>query len=200
MSDNLNTKNPSCEKFENDYEVPTEDVNLRFSSNHIELVLKDLCSQGKNGLREVDITYAYIDWLRKYEKIEYSYTEKQPTVHTALKKLVKLGAVKQIDRKYYLIIPDSVKDLAEKAMISQVRLEDSRVFTISASTVVLHPTYDTVDIAKKELRNFLGNSCYGIVHQDGFLLIMLIGNSDKLKELRDSLKILAKRIGEKQHK
>lgn len=193
-------KKVSCENIENDFEEPVEETNLRFSSDHIEQILHNLYLEGKNGLREVDIVNAYIGWLKEHEGIEYTYSEKQPTTHKALKALGKKGIVKKINMRYFLVISDTQKDVAEKVLINQVKLQSKRVFTISASTVVLRPTDDTASLAKKELYNFLGSSCYGIMLHDGFLVIMLVGDKDKLKALRDGLKELADKIYNKKDK
>ena len=163
----------------------------RYVSDDLVVVMQNLYNQGKHEVREIDIVRAYCKFLKERDKIDYADSEKQPTVHKSLKSLVRKGAVKKIEKKYYLVSPDNTRNLARKAIISTIRFNKKAVFVVSKSTLVVAPTSDTIHDAKKELYNYIGERhCYGIAEVDGFLMIMLKGDKDALDELRKDIRLL----------
>ena len=171
-----------------------EDENKRtYVSDDLILVMQDLYNQGQHEVREVDIVHAYCSFLKKPDNEKYEYSEKQPSVHKALQKLVCKGAVKKIEKKYYLVSPDNTRNLARKAIISTIRFNKKTIFAVSRSTLVVSPTSDTIHAAKKEFYNYIGERhCYGIAEIDGYLMIMLTGTKEELSELRKDISSLVK--------
>lgn len=170
-----------------------EEAKRTYVSDDLKIVMQDLYNQGSHEVREVDIVKAYCKFLKEREKIDYEYNEKQPTVHKALLKLTKFGAVKKIGKKYYLVNPDNTRNLARKAIVSTIRFDKKSVFRVSSTTLVVAPTSDTIHNAKKEFRNYIGDKhCYGIAEIDGYLMIMLTGTKEELSELRKDISSLVK--------
>lgn len=192
LQEKLSTADSACDEQE-------ERECYRFSYEQVHKLLQELYEQGKRQLREVDITYEYIAWLSDYEGVEYTYSQKQPTVHKALKVLEKKDIVKKVGKKFMLLRPDNSKEIAEKVLVDKVKLLKKTVFMLSITTAVIHPTIDTIGVAKKELYNYLGKHCYGIIEQDGFLIIMLNGKKETLQTLRDDLRELVRKIYDKQY-
>lgn len=183
-------------------EIPkTEEIGTHtFIHQDIEELLQVLYNHGKKGLREVDIVNEYIKCLFTVENIEYSYADKQPSVHKALKTLEKKHKVIKENRRYFLVQPDNTKEIAEKTLMQKVRLYKKAMFTVSTTTVVLYPTDDTINIAQEWFAKYLGSSCYGIAKVDGYLVIMLVGPREARDELRKDIKRLATAIYERHSK
>lgn len=190
-------QNNPIEYLETGMQSPVEIGAHKFSYQDVEALLQVMYNQGEKGPREVDIVNEYIKHLSKVEEYEYSYDDKQPTVHKALKKLVGENKVLKENRRYYLVQPDNTKEIAEKTLLQNVRLYKKSVFIISRSTIVLYPTEATIDVAKEWLTKYLGSSCYGIAKHDGYLFIMLVGKKDVLDQLRTDIKNLAEAIYKK---
>ena len=169
----------------------------RFVHQQIEAILQLMYDRGEKKLREVDIVNEYIKYLAKTENIEYEYSDKQPNVHKALEKLIKDEKVIKVDRRYHLLRPDNTKEVAEKTLIANVRLQKRDIFIMSISTVILYPTPTTIEIARDWLYRYLGNKCYGIANIDGYLLLMLKGKKEELAELRKDINRLAAAIYDK---
>ena len=197
MKAEIDNKNQPVEYLEAGSQESKATPPPRFVHQQIAVLLQELYDQGRKALREVDIVNAYIEQLKKKDGIEYSYNDLQPNVNRALKKLHKDKKVQKVERRYYLVHPDNTKEVAEKTLVSNVRLQKRDMFTVSISTVVLYPTEETIETAKTWLPKYLGASCYGIVNHDGYLMIMLIGKKDKLAALRKDLKELAAKIYDK---
>lgn len=183
--DSTNTQLTDAEK--------QEDPKRTYVSDDLKIVMQELYNQGSHEVREVDIVKAYCKFLKERDKIAYEYNEKQPSVHKALQKLISLGAVKKIEKKYYLVSPDNTRNLARKAIISTIRFNKKSVFRASSTTLVVAPTSDTIHVAKKEFFNYIGaKHCYGVAEIDGYLMIMLIGTKEELSELRKDISSLVK--------
>lgn len=197
MNSESSKKHKSAEYLEAGSQESESTPPPRFVHQQLAVLLQELYDQGKKELREVDIVNAYIAQLKKESGIEYSYNDLQPNVNRALKKLYKDKKVQKVERRYYLVHPDNTKEVAEKTLVSNVRLQRRDMFTVSISTVILYPTVETIEIAKTWLLKYLGASCYGIANHDGYLIIMLIGKKDQLAVLRKDLKLLAAKIYDK---
>lgn len=119
----------------------------------------------------------------------------QPNVSKALKTLIKQKKVSCTEAKTYTKYSDTTsRVLLKKDIIQTIKFQNSTIFSVSPTTLLLSVSSDSFFQAKELLKAYLGNErCFDIFSINEYLVVLLNKNeasdADETAELEELKKI-----------